>query len=501
MSVTQFPIGPRPRLLLISLAGLAALIGTASVSSPLFVLAGTLGLLFVVITLRNIPAGLALFTVLIFLERIPTISSSGLTFTKLAGGVLALAWFLAVTKRDSNVPLLSHRQPVLAYSTLVLLCWMLASMLWATDPVTAGLTALRFAQGVLLIFVVFSAVRERRHLTWIVYAFLAGAVLSAVVGLAGVTRAEGADTYSGRLTGGIGDPNELAAVLIPALSFALFMLVTKKGMLLRWLLLAAALICALALFRTESRGGLIGLAVMLLASLVLSGPVRARVMMIVLATSGFALVYFTSIAPPQALSRVTAFSAGGGTGRPDLWAVALDVSRDHPLVGVGAGNFPLVEPSYAFRDRNLPRFDLIVDTPKVVHNMYLHILVELGVVGLVLFAVLIVCAFVAAFHAVRAFARAGDWEMEILARGIIIGTIGMLAAFVFLSAQYEKQLPLLLGVLAALSSLARITPTKRGGVLATVEPALQQGGARRRLKGIRGKPDILGLPSLPPFRP
>jgi O-antigen ligase len=364
-----------------------------------------------------------------------------------------------VTKRDSGIPLLLHRHPVLAYSALLLLCWTFASMLWATDPATARLTALRFAQGVLLIFIIFSAVRERRHLTWIVYAFLAGAVLSAVVGLSGVTQAERTDIYgSERLTGGIGDPNELAAILVPALSFALFMLMTKKGMLLRSLLLVAALICLLALFRTESRGGVIGLAVMILASLIFSGPVRARATMTMFVTSGFALVYFALIAPPQALARLTAFSEGGGSGRTDLWAVATDISRNHPLFGIGAGNFPLVEPSYAFRNRNLPRFDLIVDTPKVVHNMYLHVLVELGAIGFILFAILIVCTFATAFRALRVFTQAGDLEMEILARGIIIGTLGMLAAFFFFSAQYEKQLPLLLGILAAFSSLGRVLP-------------------------------------------
>jgi hypothetical protein len=45
--------------------------------------------------------------------------------------------------------------------------------------------------------------------------------------------------------------------------------------------------------------------------------------------------------------------------------------------------------------------------------------------------------------------------MEILARGLVVGTIGMLAAFFFISAQHEKQLPLLLGALAALSKVSR----------------------------------------------
>jgi hypothetical protein len=38
---------------------------------------------------------------------------------------------------------------------------------------------------------------------------------------------------------------------------------------------------------------------------------------------------------------------------------------------------------------------------------------------------------------------------------LVVGTIGMLASFFFLSAQHEKQLPLLLGALAALSAVSR----------------------------------------------
>jgi O-antigen ligase len=458
VSITAFRAETGSRIPLVLLGAATALVGAASVGFPLFVVGGILGLFFMVVVLRDLAAGVALFTVLIFLERIPTVSSGVTSTTKLAGGVLVLAWLLVV-RRDPKTPLLARRLPVLAYSTLLLLCWTLASMLWATDPTAARLTGLRFAQGVVLIFVVFSAVRERRHLKWIVYAFLWGAALSAIVGLAGVTQPDTTDIYaSGRLTGGIGDPNELAAVLIPALAFALFLLMVETRALLRWLLLAASFICAIALFRTESRGGLIGLAAMLLASLVLSGPVRARVMTMVLAISGFALAYFTLIAPPQALARVTALSAGGGTGRSDLWAVALDVFRAHPLFGIGAGNFPLIEPSYAFHNRNLPRFDLVVDTPKVVHNTYLNVLVELGVVGFILFALVIVGAFAAAFRAVRLNAQTGEWEMEVLARGIIIGAIGMLAAFVFFSAQYEKQLPLLTALLASLLTIAEVRP-------------------------------------------
>jgi O-antigen ligase len=131
------------------------------------------------------------------------------------------------------------------------------------------------------------------------------------------------------------------------------------------------------------------------------------------------------------------------------------VFRDHPIIGVGAGNFRVVEPAYAITDINLRSTHLVVDLTKVVHNTYLHLLTEIGLIGLALFVSIIVAALALGMRAVKTFSGLRDLEMEILARGLVVGTIGMLAAFFFISAQHEKQLPLLLGALAALFAISR----------------------------------------------
>ena len=51
------------------------------------------------------------------------------------------------------------------------------------------------------------------------------------------------------------------------------------------------------------------------------------------------------------------------------------------LLGVGAGNFSVLEPFYTVRAINLPRVDLIAEG-ELVHNSYLQVLAELGIVGL-----------------------------------------------------------------------------------------------------------------------
>ncbi len=258
-----------------------------------------------------------------------------------------------------------------------------------------------------------------------------------------------------RLAGGIGDANEFAALLVPSLVFAAFALAVYRAPLVRLGLVVALGLVGIALLLTQSRGGLVALGVSGVAIAFFAGPLRLRAFALLLCVAALGFFYYTLVAPPESLTRITHFSAGGGTGRSDLWSIALDMWKDRPVLGVGAGNFQLVEPRYAISTINLARPDLVVDTPKVAHNTYLHVLTELGVVGLAAFLLAVVASLRSATGAVRTFARAGLRDHELVGRALVIGAIGMLAAFTFISAQYEKQLWLMLGLLAASSSLAR----------------------------------------------
>jgi hypothetical protein len=53
---------------------------------------------------------------------------------------------------------------------------------------------------------------------------------------------------------------------------------------------------------------------------------------------------------------------------------------------------------------------------------------------------------------------AGDWRASILGRGLFAGTVGMLTAFVFLTAQYQKQLWVTLGLVLAYSRISERSP-------------------------------------------
>jgi O-antigen ligase len=429
----------------------AAAVGILAVESPLLALAGVLGLAFGALALRDLAVGLALFTLLVFFQRLPALGDANVTYTRAAGFLLAGAWLLAVLGRRP-IPLLPRVHPTLALALVAFVVWGFASTLWAGDSQLAYEYMTRVAQGVLLYFIVVSALRRREHIWLFVGVFVFGTLLTAIIGIV-----EGPRSYdAGRLSGEIGDPNQTAAAFIPAVALAGFAFLATRRALARIVLLAAAVLIVVALFMTESRGGLVGLGAALIAALIASGPYRPKILVATLCLAALGIAYFTYAADQEARERALAFSPTPEetAGRTDLWKLALQMSSDHPVLGVGARNFMVTSPSYATSDVSIQAIDKAFTRPVVVHNTYLQILAELGTVGLFLFASVVIGTFLVACRAIRFFAQQGARDLEILARGMVVALVGLLSAYTFLSGSYEKALWLLLGCAAALSAVA-----------------------------------------------
>src|SRR5205807_1520845 len=86
------------------------------------------------------------------------------------------------------------------------------------------------------------------------------------------------------------------------------------------------------------------------------------------------------VVPESSFARIAStradIEAGHFGGRGAIWMAGLEVAREHPLVGVGAGAFQAaVEPT--------------IHEEMVAHNVLLSVLVEDGLVGLLLFVAMI----------------------------------------------------------------------------------------------------------------
>jgi O-antigen ligase len=438
----------------VAVAATGLAIGVATVAAGRLVIVAAAGVLFLLIAARNLALGFCLFVVITFFDRSTGLQAGGLTMVKAVGAALTLVWLFEVASNRKDTPMLFRSHPHYSLVVVFLVIWTVASSLWASDhrlALTSGAgSALRLAQGVLLLFIAFTALRERRHVWWLVWAFLAGATFAAAIGLVGVYGVSESVNDS-RLSGGFDDPNELAAVLVPAIVLCAFAFTASRGRPIRWLYAGLAPLLLYAFAQTDSQAGIVALAVALLLAVVFAGRARPQAIVVVAAFLLCATVYYTFVTEPVALETIG--SQSNIAARESLWRVAAQTVRDHPVGGVGAGNFVVAEPQYAAQSINLPRADLVV-RPELVHNSYLQVIAELGIVGLLAFAAVIGGSMWLAVRGARTFESAGDWELEMLSRGFIIGTIAMLAAYFFATNQYEKQLWLLLAVGPALLSVA-----------------------------------------------
>jgi len=437
---------------------MAAALGAVSGLDPELAIAASMAIVFMLVVLANLSLGLALFVFLAFLETLPSLGGPTLTFAKAAGLVLAISWVAAVSSRQEHRPGFLSEHPGLSLLLVLFLAWSAISTVWADSTSAAFTSTYRYALDAILLIIVFAAVRERRHLTWVVAAFVAGATVAALYGLViGPSPSASAE----RVAGTIGDPNQLAAVLVAGAVLAAGLgAASSRDSLLRAVAVAATFLCLAALVLTVSRGGLFALVFTILVALPLAGRWRRRATVGALAVVFLIGAYLLLLAPFSVQSRLS--TAGSGSGRTDIWTVGWREVEAHPVAGVGSGNFKTASIHYLLQPGPLERDEFIVDTPKVAHNVYLQILAELGVIGLVLFLCLIATSISAAVRAAREFALQGDRRMELLTRAVVIALAGLLVADFFISDQYSKQLWLLLGLGPALLAIAkRTTPDQR----------------------------------------
>jgi O-antigen ligase len=435
-----------------SVATLGACIGLLAGLQPQLAIAGSIAIGFMLLVFVNLTAGLVIFTFLSFLAVVPTAGGPALSFLKVAGLLLALSWLSLIAWRGEapRANFLSA-YPGLTYTVLAFLGWVVISQVWAEQPSETLLSFTRYGLNAVLFLIVFSAVQKGRDAIDVVMAFVAGAVIAALYGL--VTAAPD-PAEADRLSGSIGNPNELAAVLVVGAALAMGLAVgARRSPILRLAATVGAGFCVVAILFTLSRTGLVAMGFALVASLVLAGRWRPQAAVIALIVAFVGFGYFTAVASPEARQRIS--DAGNGTGRLDIWTVGRRMAAAHPINGVGAGNFSNTSRQFLLQPGGLTNTEFIIDTPKNAHNTYLEILAEMGVVGLGLWVAILLLCVRCGWRAIRNFTASGNFRMEILSRAVLIALIGLLAADFFNSLEFDKTLWLLLGLCPALQAISQ----------------------------------------------
>jgi O-antigen ligase len=442
------------RSLLVGLALGCIGIGLLSGVNPEYGIVAAAGLTFAVVVIMDLTAGFVLFTGFSFLDLAS--SSGSFSGTKVIGVILFLSWLghLATT-RGRDLALFIRDHPALVFSLGAMLGWSALSFAWAESPGTALSGAFRYVLVMMLIPIAYAAIRERRHVGWVVAAFVLGAVLSSVYGFI-----DPASAVQNRLTGTIGDPNEEGAVLAAAIPLIVCLVAASRysgaGSAHYTRMKIAGVVGATILFaglvETLSRGALVSFGAVLVAAVVFGGRWRryatALLLVGVVVTGG----YFFVFAPLAARQRVTMSTTDD---RFSIWTVALRVFDAHPVLGVGLDNFILVEGQYVNQPGAIEERFSIIDIPHVAHDTYLEALVDTGIPGLLALLAVIGCCVGAVMRATRIFERLQDRQMELLSRGVFLSLVATLTSDVFVSSGLAKSLWILLALCPVLLGFAR----------------------------------------------
>lgn len=442
---------PLPRALLAGLLGLCAIVGLIAGINPLLAIGAAIGAIFILLAFTNLAIALVLFC-----GEPMDLEFGSSKVIRIGAILLLIAWVAILQGRRDKTSIFSDR-PALGWALLIFMGWVLLSITWAELPTAALIQSGGYAMCITVFAIAYTAIDNREELPYVVGFLLAG--IFATAAYAFVSPVEETVATAERLSGSV-DPNVLAAISITGavMSVGVGALLRKKVPILQFVCYGIGVFCLFAVFLTVSRGGLIALTSSLVAAIVFGGRWRGRVALLALVVAFGAAYYITALAPAHARDRILNTVQGQEKveqGRTTIWQVALRMGKANPIKGVGAGNFPTAARHYIQQPGTLARTDLILDTPKVAHDIYLQIFAELGLVGLSLFLLIIFFALRSMFRAARNFRERGDQAAEIFARSLLVATIGMLTASFFISIQLDKHLWLLLGLGPALLHISK----------------------------------------------
>jgi O-antigen ligase len=218
------------------------------------------------------------------------------------------------------------------------------------------------------------------------------------------------EPWNGRITSFLFHFNSLAGYLNLVLPFAMACMTFAKTRGLRILGLICHSAAGAGLYFTGSRGGLIAYGGMLLISIWFLKPKRVAVLRVV-GSLAMAAVLVLSLQNRSGAARLEEVDEFTQQSRLALWGAAGMMFLSHPVLGVGYGNYRSLYGDYipGARPDDLD-----------AHNLYLQFLSETGIIGFLMFCVLMVAFARMAIQLAR--------QADPLSRLVGVGVGGALAA-------------------------------------------------------------------------
>ena len=335
------------------------------------------------------------------LDRIAYVSLCAFIFVlpwdtvPMIGGLVLSHWIgllaFGITLMRVGVTPEHRKLCALHYGMLAFAAWSSLSIFWSVDWDSTAERAGTYLQLLVLAWVIWKLAVTDARVLGLLQSYLFGTSVCSILTIANL--------MMGRSTGQVADPsyasntfrytiegtnpNDLGLVLALSIPMTFYLLARQTGTLMAlfcWLQFALGVTVVLL---SGSRGAMLAAtAALVMFPLTVSKlPRWQRLASIIMCAA--VIVCGVCIVPKETWTRLlnvgSELSEGTMTHRTQIWAASVELFRDHPFLGIGSGGHGAAVVN-------------IVGKAFVAHNTFLSVLVELGVIGELLWLALLAIA-------------------------------------------------------------------------------------------------------------
>lgn len=348
----------------------------------------------------------------------------------------------------------------------------LASYFVAKDQYASVDQIVVIAKAFVILLVVVYSIQSQASWKWAIWLIILSTTLLAALssyqvitgsfdqtfwGLATVTP----DATQMRLSGPVGDPNFYGQILAAGLPLALYRTIDERERVLKWIAGGSAILLVFAILNTYSRGAFLAMVVTLVLIAIERRVKPTFLIWVALAT--FVVVRSWPIGLTERIETLSILvsrddaavrSEGSFRGRTSEMVSGLHMFTEHPLLGVGIGNYETHYQDYASRLGLEQRTE-----DRQAHSLYLEVAAETGLLGLLALGSLFVgllIGFAQARRKSRTLDRRSDWPTWITS--LQMSLCSYLVTSTFLHGDYIRYLFFLIALGAAAIHLSDHLP-------------------------------------------
>jgi len=299
---------------------------------------------------------------------------------------------------------------------------------WSNFERMEGLIA--YIHNFLFFLVLVSVVKTKETWRWLLKTSLGVSVITSWIALLQLAGKAEIHQSGSRLDATLGNSAYLAVYMLFSIFVAVYLLITSRNKIAKWIYGVIAFLETIILYYTATRGALLGLIggvvlILIFAAWRKQGPVRKATLSALVAIVALIIIFIGVRNTPvikenQVLSRFATLSWNDPSilARKQIWTMSFEGFKEHPILGWGPENYPLVFQKYYTPNMysQEPWFDRS-------HNIVLDNLINAGLLGLLSYLAIFIAA---VYYLWRS--KGGTSEQDLWSR-VILGAL--LVAYFF----------------------------------------------------------------------